>query len=381
MRCWLATADSTRFGRREHGKERNRNMRNKLRVFALGTIVILTVGLLSPAYAWDSAVATEDPGSTDPSFGGELSDPWQAPGTALPSATGSVFWVAIQNSHREANRKTVHLTINPPPGKDLKVNDVDGYYDGGASESDWVDNRVAKVNNADGTITFTATLDPQPDWEVFELEVTDGGDFPDGDYIPEPDGHSNCVQVRPYDGGVEIVDGVHDGPFDEYALNELWIFPETGFVDLSALPTLIVPPHTGEWFFEHVFADPFGEPRPQGGIRWICAGPGLQTRDVFNMSVPMMDGMDAWYWLYQMDALERSVQSYLLATGETQPPDCPEDINGDGVVDLADLAELLAAYGSAAGDPRYNPAADIDQSGTIDLADLAALLAAYGSEC
>jgi hypothetical protein len=60
---------------------------------------------------------------------------------------------------------------------------------------------------------------------------------------------------------------------------------------------------------------------------------------------------------------------------------CPGDINGDGVVDLADLAELLAAYGTFEGHPGYNPAADIDQDGWIGLADLAALLGVYGSEC
>jgi hypothetical protein len=54
------------------------------------------------------------------------------------------------------------------------------------------------------------------------------------------------------------------------------------------------------------------------------------------------------------------------------------DIDGDGDVDLADLAALLAAYDTCDGDPGYNPAADLDGSGCIDLADLATLLANYG---
>ena len=53
------------------------------------------------------------------------------------------------------------------------------------------------------------------------------------------------------------------------------------------------------------------------------------------------------------------------------------DIDGD--VDLADLAMLLAAFGSSIGDPAYFPPADLDGSGGIDLADLATLLANYGS--
>jgi photosystem II stability/assembly factor-like uncharacterized protein len=54
------------------------------------------------------------------------------------------------------------------------------------------------------------------------------------------------------------------------------------------------------------------------------------------------------------------------------------DVDGDGDVDLADLAALLSAYGTCAGDPVYNPAADFDSSGCIDLADLAVLLSHYG---
>jgi hypothetical protein len=54
------------------------------------------------------------------------------------------------------------------------------------------------------------------------------------------------------------------------------------------------------------------------------------------------------------------------------------DLDGDGDVDLADLAALLAAYGACTGDPDYNPVADLDGSGCVDLADLAALLANYG---
>lgn len=54
------------------------------------------------------------------------------------------------------------------------------------------------------------------------------------------------------------------------------------------------------------------------------------------------------------------------------------DIDGDGDVDLADLAALLGVYGSCVGDPNYNPAIDLNNSGCVDLADLAALLANYG---
>jgi len=59
----------------------------------------------------------------------------------------------------------------------------------------------------------------------------------------------------------------------------------------------------------------------------------------------------------------------------------PGDTDGDGDVDLGDLATLLAAYGACSGEPGYSAAADFDASGCVDLADLALLLSHYGTGC
>jgi hypothetical protein len=52
------------------------------------------------------------------------------------------------------------------------------------------------------------------------------------------------------------------------------------------------------------------------------------------------------------------------------PAACPADLDGDGVVDSADLGALLSAWGT--------PAADLDGNGIVDSADLGALLSAWG---
>ncbi len=57
---------------------------------------------------------------------------------------------------------------------------------------------------------------------------------------------------------------------------------------------------------------------------------------------------------------------------------CP-DLDGDGDVDLGDLAQLLSGYGITSGASFED--GDVDGDGDVDLADLAALLAEYGTAC
>jgi hypothetical protein len=52
------------------------------------------------------------------------------------------------------------------------------------------------------------------------------------------------------------------------------------------------------------------------------------------------------------------------------PAPCTGDLDGNGVVDSADLGALLSAWGT--------PAADLDGNGIVDSADLGALLSAWG---
>ena len=55
----------------------------------------------------------------------------------------------------------------------------------------------------------------------------------------------------------------------------------------------------------------------------------------------------------------------------------PGDLDGDGDVDLADLAQLLGNYGMAEGATYQD--GDLDGDGDVDLSDLAALLGNYGT--
>lgn len=79
-----------------------------------------------------------------------------------------------------------------------------------------------------------------------------------------------------------------------------------------------------------------------------------------------------WNWDH-----DESVVGYSL-DNVTFSGTCNGDLNGDGTIDLSDLAVLLANYGKT--NAAYADG-DLDGNGTVELADLAALLALYGKNC
>jgi len=58
------------------------------------------------------------------------------------------------------------------------------------------------------------------------------------------------------------------------------------------------------------------------------------------------------------------------------------DVNGDGIIDILDIVEVSAAYGSIEGDPNWNPDADVAAPwGYIDILDLVTVSSRYGQHC
>ncbi len=76
----------------------------------------------------------------------------------------------------------------------------------------------------------------------------------------------------------------------------------------------------------------------------------------------------------------------ISAAGQTPGPvwsfltHIPGDTNGDASVDVLDLLTLAAAYGSVAGDPNYDPAADFNSDGSVDVNDLLILVKYFGKQ-
>ena len=57
------------------------------------------------------------------------------------------------------------------------------------------------------------------------------------------------------------------------------------------------------------------------------------------------------------------------------------DINGDGKVDIKDIAAAASAFGSVPDHPRWNPEADINRDKVIDIKDIALVAGNYGRSC
>ena len=56
------------------------------------------------------------------------------------------------------------------------------------------------------------------------------------------------------------------------------------------------------------------------------------------------------------------------------------DINGDGKVNIKDVAIVSKAYGSYPGDPNWNPDADVNNDGKVDIKDEAIVSSHYGEQ-
>jgi hypothetical protein len=111
------------------------------------------------------------------------------------------------------------------------------------------------------------------------------------------------------------------------------------------------------------------ESQAAGGLdpvwAWAANDSGVSTNTDFQTG--------EWY-----PAPEQGAVATLTVIG-TLTGGIPGDVNGDGSVDLLDLALLLSSFGQCSGDAGYVEDADFDGTGCIELGDLTVLLSNYGT--
>ncbi|MCA9284881.1 MAG: hypothetical protein KDA22_06695 [Phycisphaerales bacterium] len=93
------------------------------------------------------------------------------------------------------------------------------------------------------------------------------------------------------------------------------------------------------------------------------------TAGTSKMMFPVAAG-SAYY--VRVGGVSGSGSGTITFSCEAGLPPCPEDLNGDGTVDGADLGEMLGGWGGSG-------AADLNGDGTVDGADLGQLLGAWGT--
>jgi hypothetical protein len=101
---------------------------------------------------------------------------------------------------------------------------------------------------------------------------------------------------------------------------------------------------------------------------------------------------DATYWvlcgyacLQQVQASPQGVLQFddsavgaHAVTVSRTPLYLPADANRDGYVDVVDLLTVVDAFGTALGEPGYDPAADFNGDGLVDVVDLLILVESFG---
>ena len=182
----------------------------------------------------------------------------------------------------------------------------------------------------------------------------------------------------PYELGESTFPG-----FDGYAeADPGWVATDE---DLPAQGLFMLPPTCD---IEFVLLD--GTPHIQV---WNDTGTApMQIGETFHIGQPLFHSHPIWQSpdgvpneIYSLTIRLRDSNGVLTQSVEhvipfeVIPTISPGDIDGDGDVDLADLAAMLSSFGQCFGDPTFLGNADLDDDGCVNLADLAVLLASFGS--
>lgn len=167
--------------------------------------------------------------------------------------------------------------------------------------------------------------------------------------------------------------------------NGLQNFPLIGSVSGTSSSTTVqgtLSSQASQVFTLEFFASPTCDPTGYGEGKTYLGATNVMTdasgNAAFSVTLPVGPSPNSVLTATATQNATGNTSEFSACTAITYPPPMPGDLNGDGHVDLSDLAALLSAYGTCTGDPGFVPAADLDSNGCVELTDLAALLANYG---
>jgi hypothetical protein len=113
------------------------------------------------------------------------------------------------------------------------------------------------------------------------------------------------------------------------------------------------------------------------GTYWISITGTDSDPDCMTLWLSSGEGLDGIHLLDYGNgtsgALSRDL-SLCINPGDVPPPSCPEDVNGDGMVDVDDLTAVILDWGTDGS--MFN--GDVDGSGLVDVDDLTLVILAWG---
>jgi hypothetical protein len=142
-------------------------------------------------------------------------------------------------------------------------------------------------------------------------------------------------------------------------------------LDLVAMTVVLFPENVAQVLVE-VLVD--GEPVVSGFAELSSGGMLFQGGDLEGVFLPPEYEPGSGELFGRLEIELTLAEGWYIVSDS-----CPGDLDGDRDADLADLAQLLAGYGTSDG-ASYEDG-DLDGDGDVDLFDLAELLAHYGEVC
>lgn len=186
--------------------------------------------------------------------------------------------------------KITILTITPyTTGGLYKKNDI-----WILSQKDIIEPIKAKPDKLEVNIWFN----PQPDGEWLCLSIPSGVSID----VTEVKAPSTCYK-RKNKGFTHTLEDAWEYDGSDLRLTEIWYFPVSVPVDTNITPTFTGPINSGNWTYQWVDTDPFGDLMKQGGVKWTTDGIGINELEAYSLSLSMTQLADTWYLQYAFDAV------------------------------------------------------------------------------
>ncbi|UCD75009.1 MAG: hypothetical protein JSV91_14625 [Phycisphaerales bacterium] len=248
----------------------------------------------------------------------------------------------------------------------------------------WVENQKLQASGGGGWDLFGRCVSISGDKAIIGEDFSDDDAYEagtahiyrldsEGLWVEEQELHASNAGAEHHfgysasiDGDVAIVGATWAGAYEFFAWAYVFRFDGQTWNEVSVLQSNQPPENH------------FGECVALDGDRAIVGAPYEYGQSADEGAVYIYDG------LLGLDCNDNLVSDYCdIFFGTSQDlndngiPDeceeCPEDLNGDGVVNIDDLFQVLAAWGTCDDCPE-----DLDDSGIVDIDDIFAVLAAWG---